>query len=117
SLAPLLNREKQMNLRIQKTSDDRSTTLRLCGRLTTSDRWVLSEVIESSAGLITLDLEEVTLVDLDIVQFLAKREEAGVELLRCAPYIREWISRENDRAARIRHRTSRTSGEVVLERS
>jgi len=45
-----------------------------------------------------LDLEEVTLVDLDIVQLLARCEAKGLELLNCPAYIREWISRENSRA-------------------
>ena len=42
-----------------------------------------------------------TLVDLDIVQFLARCEARGMELLHCSPYIREWISRENDRPAKL----------------
>jgi len=50
--------------------------------------------------MIVLDLEEVTLVDLDIVQFLARCEARGMELLHCSPYIREWICRENDRAGK-----------------
>jgi len=90
-----------MTLRIQKGSDDHNTTVRLSGRLVASHRRALSEQIESSTETIVLDLEEVTLVDLDIVQFLARCEAAGsVELLHCPPYIREWISRENDRAGK-----------------
>jgi hypothetical protein len=53
------------------------------------------------AARIALDLEEVTLVDIDIVQFLARSEAEGVELLHCPAYIREWISRENHRAGRV----------------
>jgi hypothetical protein len=51
--------------------------------------------------MIALDLEEVTLVDIDIVQFLARCEAGGMELLHCSPYIREWISRENGRASKV----------------
>jgi hypothetical protein len=51
--------------------------------------------------MIALDLEEVTLVDIDIVHFLARCEAGGTELLHCSPYIREWISRENDRASKV----------------
>jgi len=51
--------------------------------------------------MIVLDLEEVTLVDLDIVQFLARCEARGMELLNCSPYIREWICRENERAGKV----------------
>jgi hypothetical protein len=51
--------------------------------------------------MVAIDLEEVTLVDLDVVQFLARCEASGIELLNCSPYIREWISRENDRAGKL----------------
>ena len=87
-----------MTLRIEKTSEGEKTTIRLSGQLEASDRQALSEQIEASTPTIVLDLDEVTLVDLFIVQFLAKCEAGGMELLHCPPYIREWISRENDRA-------------------
>ncbi len=45
---------------------------------------------------IALDLEEVTLVDLDVVRFLGGREDEGVELVNCSPYIRDWIFRERN---------------------
>jgi hypothetical protein len=51
--------------------------------------------------MVVIDLEEVTLVDLDVVQFLSRCEAEGVKLLNCSPYIREWISRENERAGRV----------------
>lgn len=87
-----------MTLRIERTSEGHKTTIRLSGQLTASNSQALSEQIETSTQGIVLDLEEVTLVDLDIVQFLARCEAEGMELLHCPPYIREWISRENDRA-------------------
>ena len=87
-----------MTIRIEKTSEGHKTTIRLCGKLSASHRQELSEQIETNTQRIVLDLEEVTLVDLDIVQFLARCEAGGMELLHCPPYIREWIARENDRA-------------------
>ncbi len=87
-----------MTIRIEKISDGHKTTIRLSGKLSTSNRQALSEQIETSSQSIVLDLEEVTLVDLDIVQFLARCEAGGMDLLHCPPYIREWIARENDRA-------------------
>jgi len=44
-----------------------------------------------------LDLEGVTLVDIEVVRFLNACEKIGVELLHCWPYIREWMIRENAR--------------------
>jgi hypothetical protein len=43
-----------------------------------------------------LDLEEVTLVDIEVVRFLGDCEDNGIELSRCSPYVREWINRERD---------------------
>ncbi len=41
-----------------------------------------------------LDLDEVTLVDVDVVRFLGACQAEGTEVLRCSPYIREWMFRE-----------------------
>jgi len=49
--------------------------------------------MKGNAERIVLDLEEVTLVDLDVVRFLGVSQADGVELVNCSPYIREWISR------------------------
>jgi len=39
----------------------------------------------------------VTLVDLSVVRFLIACEAEGIELVHCAPYIREWMSRDRGR--------------------
>jgi hypothetical protein len=46
---------------------------------------------------IVLDLEQVRLVDLDAVHFLAVCETKGIELRHCPPYVREWILAEKPR--------------------
>jgi hypothetical protein len=46
-----------------------------------------------------LDLSEVTLVDLGVVQFLISCEDAGVELVQCPAYVREWMLRERAEGA------------------
>jgi len=56
----------------------------------------LEKQIRHSGPAITLDLEEVTLVDLEIVRFLGTCEAQGATLLRCSPYIRDWIGEERD---------------------
>lgn len=90
-----------MTLRIQKRSDEGKSVLRLSGRLRGLDLAALSQEIESSTETIVLDLEEVTLVDAEVVQFLARCETEGLELLQCSPFIREWISRESDEASKV----------------
>jgi len=44
-----------------------------------------------------LDLNGVTLVDVEIVRFLNACEKGGVELLNSWPYIQEWMIREKGR--------------------
>jgi hypothetical protein len=39
-------------------------------------------------------LEEVDLVDVEGVRFLNACEAEGISVLRCSPYIREWMLRE-----------------------
>jgi hypothetical protein len=46
---------------------------------------------------VALDLDGLTLVDLEVVHFLNVCEESGVELINCHPYIREWMVREQNR--------------------
>jgi len=50
--------------------------------------------LEAGDPKVTLDLREVTLLDLEAVRFLIRCEERGVELLNCSPYIRKWMDRE-----------------------
>ncbi len=45
---------------------------------------------------ILLDLEEVTLVDVDVIRFLVVCEDKGIEVVHCSPYIRGWMRRERD---------------------
>ncbi len=42
---------------------------------------------------ITLDLKDLTLIGEDGVSFLTHCETAGIALVNCAPYVREWITR------------------------
>ncbi len=45
---------------------------------------------------IVLDLKDVSLVDRDVMGFLARCEADGMKLENCAPFIREWMEREKD---------------------
>jgi anti-anti-sigma regulatory factor len=85
-----------MTLRIAKGSDGKRTTLRLSGRIRSTDIENIREAMKGKAESIVLDLEEVTLVDLDVVRFLGVSEAEGVELVNCSPYIRAWIFTERN---------------------
>ena len=51
-------------------------------------------MIATSSEPTVLELSEVTIVDADVIRFLSARELEGTHLVRCPPYIREWILRE-----------------------
>ena len=85
-----------MTLKIEKYSDGYGTTIQLIGRMRAEHLEELEKQIRESGLSITLDLEEVTLVDVEIVRFLGVCEARGATLLNCSPYIRDWIGKERD---------------------
>ena len=84
-----------MTLRIEKTADRHKTVIRLSGRLQSEHVDELERQVDEAQSPSALDLEGVTLVDIEIVRFLNTCEKHGVVLLHCWPYIREWMMREN----------------------
>jgi anti-anti-sigma regulatory factor len=85
-----------MTLKIEKYSDGYTTTIRLIGRMRVEHLPELEKQIRESESKIVLDLEELNLVDVEAVCFLGSCEVAGVTLLNCSLYIRDWISKERD---------------------
>ena len=71
--------------------------IRLIGRLQSGHIDELKTAIKGCRSRIALDLEGVTLVDVEVVRFLNACEDDDVELIHCSPYIREWMIREEDR--------------------
>ena len=59
-----------MTLKIERYSDGLSTTIRLIGRMRAEHLEELKTQIRESGSKITLDLEEVNLVDVDVIRFL-----------------------------------------------
>ena len=82
-----------MTLRIERYTDRGSTILRLIGRMQAEHVSEVERQIEES-GTVTLDLEEVTLVDVPVVRFLGTCEIRGISILNCSPYITDWIAKE-----------------------
>ena len=82
-----------MVLKIERIRDSHKVRLRLSGELRSHH---LDQVkAEISRGEPTvLDLEEVDLVDIEAIRFLNAREDEGISVLQCSPYIQEWMSRE-----------------------
>ena len=86
-----------MTLKIEKTVDWRGTTVSLIGRVRAEDLVEVARQLETSGPGPVLQLDEVTLVDVDVVRFLNRCETEGVRLVNCSPYIREWMCREQNR--------------------
>jgi anti-anti-sigma regulatory factor len=83
-----------MTCKIERQVDKHHTSLRLIGHLQAEHLEALKAHMEGNGPRTVLDLDEVTLVDVEGVRFLGTCEQEGTELLHCPPYIREWISRE-----------------------
>ena len=87
----------QMTCKIEQHADGQHTTLRLIGHLQAAHLEALQAQLESNGPRTVLDLDQVTLVDVEVVRFLRDCEAAGIAVLHGPPYIREWIRREQDR--------------------
>jgi hypothetical protein len=86
-----------MTLKIERISGKRRTRIRLSGAFRSEHRDQVKAEIERGGPRIALDLEEVDLVDVEGVRFLNACESAGVSILHCSPYIREWMLQERSR--------------------
>lgn len=86
-----------MSTMIEMETRGLTTTIRMSGRLQSKHFDDLNALLKCTRPRTALDLNDVTLVDLEIVRFLNVCEKRGVKLLNCPPYIQEWMIREKDR--------------------
>ena len=84
----------RMTLKIESAFDGKTATLRLSGRIEEDHLAAIQEEVRRYHPRLAFDLGEATLVDREVVRFLAAQEVEGVELIDCPRYIREWIARE-----------------------
>ena len=87
-----------MTLKIERICGKRRTRIRLSGELRSEHLDLVTAEIEGGGPRITLDLEEMDLVDVESVRFLNACEAEGISVLRCSPYIREWMLQERGSA-------------------
>jgi anti-anti-sigma regulatory factor len=85
-------------LKIRRSEDSGLAIFVVSGRIEESHVPELEKLIqvEGERPGITLDLQEVRLVDRAAVRFLAACETRGIKLRNCPPYIREWIETGSD---------------------
>ena len=81
-------------LRIEKNTGGCVTELRLSGRIQSDQIVSIRSELDGNCASKTLNLSEVTLVDLGVVRFLISCEDDGIELIQCPAYVREWMIRE-----------------------
>ena len=87
-----------MTLKIDPHFDGNKLTLRLSGRMKEECLEELQALLDDASPEAILNLGDVSLVGVEVVRFLANCENAGVELVDCSPYIRDWINRERNKA-------------------
>ena len=82
-------------LKITRATNAGTTTLIVSGRIGAEQLPDLSRLVEADrASDVVVDLNEVTLVDVEVVRFLLHCEVHGIRLARCPAYVREWMARE-----------------------
>jgi hypothetical protein len=87
-----------MTLKIKRIAGKRRTRISLSGHLRSEHLDQLKAEVDRGGPHVTLDLEELDLVDIEGVRFLNTCELAGVSILHCSPYIREWMLQERGRS-------------------
>jgi len=84
-----------MSCRIERVASGTRVALRVSGRIRADD---IQTLRESLAGdVVAFDLTEVTIVDRDVVAFLATCELQGIPCKACPPFVREWLDVEKRR--------------------
>jgi hypothetical protein len=86
-----------MTLKIRPVAGKRELRIYLSGQLRSEHIDQLKFEVERGGPSVTLDLEELDLVDIEGIRYLNACESAGVSILHCSPYIREWMLQERSR--------------------
>jgi hypothetical protein len=83
---------KEMICKVVRLIDrDRLVLLHISGHLQEVHIEMIDELLAKETDPVALDLGEVTLVDREVVKFLATLDSRGVELRNCPGFIREWM--------------------------
>lgn len=84
-------------LRVHR-SENGGVVFKLSGRIDKENIAELEALLaaEGKDRRIILDLKDMTLTGQDGIDFLAQCEAAGIALVNCDPYVREWITGQNN---------------------
>ena len=86
----------EWTVKIEKDLRRGKTRIRLSGHFQSEHIDELKKQIAENGPSFVLDLQEVTLVDVDVVRFLRVCEAGGMKIVNCSRYIREWMTRERE---------------------
>ncbi len=88
-------------LRIERSANGQ-VVFTLIGRMQTEDIEQVQQllVVETPGQPVMFDLRDVTLVNQDVVSFLADCEAKGIKLESCPLHIRNWIDQKKRRNTR-----------------
>jgi hypothetical protein len=82
-------------LKITRAKEAGFTRVIVSGRIGAPQVPDLCRLLEADdASNVVLDLTEVSLVDVEVIQFLLRCDGQGIGLVGCPAYIREWMVRE-----------------------
>lgn len=88
---------ENVTLRIETRRRGSKTLLHLIGRIRGEHVPTLERLLTESGADASLDLQEVTLVDADVIKFLAVCANRGIPILHSGAYITDWIEQEQQR--------------------
>jgi hypothetical protein len=93
-------------LRIERSANGQ-VVFTLSGRMQSEDIEQVQQLlmIETPGQPVMFDLRDVTLVNQDVVGFLADCEMKGIKLESCPLHIRSWIEQEKRRTRRRKQKT------------
>ena len=83
-----------MTLRIRRIREEHGTRIYLSGELLCPHLVDVRAELEQAVQTVTLDLDEVNVVDIEGVCLLNACQAQGIQVVNCSPYIREWMLQE-----------------------
>lgn len=89
-------------LKMQQSEQERHVRIYLSGRVSHGQLAYLDDLIGLASDFrlkVLLDMEQVTVLDLPAVRYLAEGEGTKFKFTCCPPAIQEWIQREQEIAA------------------
>ena len=83
-----------MTLKIGRIREEHGTRIYLSGELRCPHLVGVRAEIKQAIQPVTLDLDEVNVVDIEGVCLLNACQAQGIQVVNCSPYIREWMLQE-----------------------